>query len=108
MPSGCAILRLNADDVVGFEQPGTTGRVDIVLRQNTRVTFLDTKEMNWYAIEKAMKEGVAAQSRIEQIMGHVENQNVFARVVIRATGRIPDWFINLFEEEGIAVEVFYP
>ena len=40
------------------------------------------------------------------MFGQAEGQDVFSKVVIEATGRIPDWFVHLLEQEGIIVEVF--
>jgi hypothetical protein len=103
-----ALQNLNPDEVMGFEQAGTTGRVDIVLRQGSRITFLEAKQINWYALEQIQRTGQRAQSIVEQVLGHAEGQNVFSKVVIEATGQVPDWFIHLIEEEGIVVEVFTP
>ena len=92
--------------MVGFEQAGTTGRVDIVLREGARVTFLEAKQINWYALEQKGITGEKAESIVRQMLKHAEGQDVFSKVVIEATGILPDWFVNVLEQEVITVEVF--
>jgi hypothetical protein len=101
-----ALENLDPNNVVGFEQAGTTGRVDIVLREGARVTFLEAKQINWYALEQKGITGEKAESIVRQMLKHAEGQDVFSKVVIEATGILPDWFVNVLEQEGITVEVF--
>ncbi len=99
------IKHLDPGEVVGFEQAGTTGRVDVVLRQGSRTTFLEAKNINWYAISEDTQ-GMKAAEIIQQVLGQARGQNVFSKVVIESVGNTPEWFIRLLEAEGIAVEVF--
>lgn len=101
-----ALQHLNPNDVVGFEQAGTKGRVDIILNQGGRIVFLDTKQINWYALEKLNVEGRKAEAIVTQLLEHAEGQNVFSKVVIEATDTIPAWFIEVIQEAGITVDVF--
>jgi uncharacterized repeat protein (TIGR01451 family) len=100
-----AIENLDPSDVVGFEQAGTTGRIDVVVRQGSRMTFLETKSINWYAISQDTQ-GMKAADIIQQVMGHAQGKDAFSKVVIESTGAAPQWFIQLLEAEGIIVEVF--
>lgn len=100
-----AMENLDPSDVMGFEQAGTTGRIDVILRQGSRMTFLETKSVNWYSISQETQ-GMKAAEIIQQVMGHAQGQNVFSKVVIESVGAAPAWFVQLLEAEGIIVEVF--
>jgi len=101
-----AMENLDPSDVMGFEQAGTTGRIDVVLRQGSRMTFLETKSINWGALERLNRTGEKAESIVQQMLGHAEGQKAFSKIVIESTGGMPGWVIQLLEQEGIRVEVF--
>jgi len=102
-----ALQNLGPEEVAGFEQVGTVGRVDIVLRQGARIVFVEAKQVNWYALEQLGRSSVRTANIVEQVVGHSLDRNAFSKVVFEVTGGyIPDWVISVLEQEGILVEVF--
>lgn len=70
---------------------------------------LEAKSINWYALTQENPEiayRYAERVLRQMLQTHNPGPNVFSKVVIEANAQLPTWFVQLFEQEGIIVEVF--